>query len=549
MRLTRHTNPTCQRAGLRNAPRLCPEGLGAESLGAYATPLAARRVGVVALAVLYLLFCHRLAGRDLWSSHEARAAMNAQTILDTGELGAAASLRRHAGAAKTAAVLLAGRGLRLAAGRPGRRLERAAAGSAGGAGVPGSAAGVGLAPGRIQTESLAATVLATALHFTWLARIGRIDMPLTLAVSTAIVAFYLARREEGGNGRLGLLLLGYLALAAGIMLKGPIGLVLPVAVLGVYWLVDGRAEVARPVAEVARLPSPKPPEVWRLPLRVWRLPLRTDRLGLWWGVPLVAGLTLPWFFWVNAATEGDFFRVFFWYHNVQRGLGGSPLRGHPWWFYGPQFALDFLPWSPLLAVAGWWCWRRRLWRRDPEVRLGLVWLLTVLAVLSCARFRARITCCPRSPARPCSWAACWRGTGGRPVSRDSSPSCAPLAGWSTSNGCCRATSRGGPGSHSRRRSGGGPAAPAEVIVFRAEDHLLAFHLGRPLRSLIEYHHLSDRLRRPGPHYAVMPPAWLDECRRVLPSLRFEEVLCSTDLPTGRPERPLVLLRCGTAPEK
>src|SRR5260370_5346351 len=31
---------------------------------------------------LYLLFFHRLADRDLWSSHEARAAMDAESILD-----------------------------------------------------------------------------------------------------------------------------------------------------------------------------------------------------------------------------------------------------------------------------------------------------------------------------------------------------------------------------------------------------------------------------------------------------------------------------------
>src|SRR5258708_2323712 len=40
-----------------------------------------------ALAVSYLLFFHRLADRDLWSSHEARAGMDAQTMLDDGAWG------------------------------------------------------------------------------------------------------------------------------------------------------------------------------------------------------------------------------------------------------------------------------------------------------------------------------------------------------------------------------------------------------------------------------------------------------------------------------
>src|SRR6266851_7145909 len=36
---------------------------------------------------IFLLFFHGLADRDLWNSHEARAAMDAQTILDDGDWG------------------------------------------------------------------------------------------------------------------------------------------------------------------------------------------------------------------------------------------------------------------------------------------------------------------------------------------------------------------------------------------------------------------------------------------------------------------------------
>jgi len=36
-------------------------------------------------------------------------------------------------------------------------------------------------------------ILATAIHFTWLARVGRIDMPLTLTVTVAVGAMYVAR--------------------------------------------------------------------------------------------------------------------------------------------------------------------------------------------------------------------------------------------------------------------------------------------------------------------------------------------------------------------
>src|SRR5436190_22951197 len=36
---------------------------------------------------IFLLFFYRLADRDLWNSHEARAAMDAQTLLSDGAWG------------------------------------------------------------------------------------------------------------------------------------------------------------------------------------------------------------------------------------------------------------------------------------------------------------------------------------------------------------------------------------------------------------------------------------------------------------------------------
>ena len=160
-------------------------------------------------------------------------------------------------------------------------------------------------------------------------------------------------RHAATLSRISLLFVAYAAVAAGVLLKGPIGAVLPVAAVAAHLLVEGR------------LPPP-----WRV--RAW---LRLiHELGLWWGVPLVLAVALPWFVWADAATHGELYRVFILRHNVERGLGDGDLKVHPWWFYPPQFAVDFLPWSLLLPVAAFVCWRRGYWRTDPEVRLGLAWL-------------------------------------------------------------------------------------------------------------------------------------------------------------------------------
>src|SRR5262249_40427656 len=100
------------------------------------------------------------------------------------------------------------------------------------------------------------------------------------------------------------------------------------------------------------------------------------------------GLTVPWFWWVNLRTNGEFMRVFFWYHNVERGFGGTEkLASHPWWFYGSHLAGDFLPWTPFLVLAVWFFCKRPAWRVDPEARLGLIWLAVVVVLLSLMRFK------------------------------------------------------------------------------------------------------------------------------------------------------------------
>ncbi len=216
-------------------------------------------------------------------------------------------------------------------------------------------------------------------------------MPLTFCVTLAVLAFDAARRHQGA-GRFVRLLAGYVALAAGVLLKGPVGLVLPAAVVGVQRLVEGE------------LPPP-----WRL-RDCGRL---AHALGVWWGLPLTLGLTVPWFVWADLRTGGAFGRVFFWHHNVARGLGGEALRSHPWYQYVGFAAVYLLPWTPFVPVAAWLTWRRGLWRLSPDVRLGVVWFLTVFALLSCARFKRADYLVPAYPGAAlflgAVFSAWWRG--------------------------------------------------------------------------------------------------------------------------------------------
>jgi 4-amino-4-deoxy-L-arabinose transferase-like glycosyltransferase len=478
------------------------------------------------LALAYPLYFHHLAERDLWSSHEARAAQDAQTILDDGAWGLPRLFDGRLEMQKPplyywlVASIARCRGDQVDAWAV--RLPAALAGM----GCMLTIYLFGVLRGRSLAGFLAATILATSLHFTWLARVGRIDMPLTFTVTLALGSFYLAR---SGYCPKTSLLTGYLAIAAGVMLKGPIGAALPLAVAGCFLLVE------------RELP---------LPWQVDRVLALSGRWRLWWGVPLVLLLVLPWFLWASAETGGELPRVLLWHHNIERGFGGSDvLRAHPWWFYIPHLAADFLPWSLLLPLAGWLAWRRGWWGEDAEARFGLVWLAGVLIVLSCARFKRADYLLPAF-----SGAALFLGAiGERYFLRALQPRRLALVFGLTVTSCVvgwiihvdKTLPALEPTREHRRFAEvirGHAPLPEKVVFFRAEMHALAFHVGRPLDLLVQWHDLENCLAGRGETYIVMPSATTCEWPAELKNVRLEEVMRNTDLCGGEHEKPLVLLR-------
>jgi 4-amino-4-deoxy-L-arabinose transferase-like glycosyltransferase len=388
---------------------------------------------------------------------------------------------------------------------------------------------LGRVQGRPIAGFVAAVVLATCLHFTWLARVGRIDMPLTLSVTVALAGFYVGqqrRRDASDRGSWRWFLMSYLAVAVGVMLKGPIAVVLPGLV------VLGSLSLERPRC-------------------AWRQLLH--ELGVWWGVPLVLAVAAPWFVWANVRTDGELFRVFFWYHNVQRGLGGSEvLQTHPWWFYFPRLAFDLLPWSVLLPLAAWQLGRRGLWATDPLARFGAIWLSAVFVLLSLMRFKRADYLLPAYPGAAlllgCAAEHWWRESraGRMAVAGFTLMVAGHVVGWTIY------LERVVPGEDGARAYSRFAAAirrytPQVVVFFRAEAHNVAFHVAPPLTSLLEWENLDWWVGRPDSYYIVMPADCAAEWRQHLTRGRLEEVLRTTDLGAGRGERPLVLLRTHRAP--
>jgi len=85
-------------------------------------------------------------------------------------------------------------------------------------------------------------------------------------------------------------------------------------------------------------------------------------------------------------------------------------------------------------------------------------------------------------------------------------------------------------------------APETILQFRMESHLLSYHLGSPVQTLVEWGELNDFLVVPGPRFVVMPPEYVYTASVICTSRKLVEIGKLEDFTGGKPHRPLVFLR-------
>jgi hypothetical protein len=219
----------------------------------------------------------------------------------------------------------------------------------------------------------------------------------------------------------------------------------------------------------------------------------------------------------------------------------------------PRFAADFLPWTPLLLIA----LALRRWRGDADAQFGLVWFIVMLALLSCSRFKRADYLLPAYPG-----AAMFLGCAierwyqvRMPRTRRWLAVCFTVVllllpiWWFSFDRVVTAKDEAAR-DHSAFAGQIRTFAPAPepIVLFRVESHQLAFHMGRPVHTLVEWGDLEALLHEPGPRYVVIPAGLLDKCRDA------EVVARSEDLASTKQQRPLILLRhsgtpCPTPPRE
>ena len=192
-----------------------------------------------------------------------------------------------------------------------------------------------LAPPADRWAGLA---LATCFLTAVLARAAVTDMLLTLFVTAAIlagVAAWEAPSDGSAHAGRNWARLGWVAMALAVLVKGPIGLIIPGITFGLG--------------------------LWAT--REFRYGLR--RLVPWEGPLLFLAIALPWYLLVLSANGWAFIEGFILKHHVTRYTGVVSSHAGPFWYYLPVLLVGFFPWSGYLPAAGWRAWQI-LRRRTPE---------------------------------------------------------------------------------------------------------------------------------------------------------------------------------------
>jgi 4-amino-4-deoxy-L-arabinose transferase-like glycosyltransferase len=198
-----------------------------------------------------------------------------------------------------------------------------------------------------------AAVTASTLGLIAFARAASFDTILTAAVTGALVCFYCSEVERGAERKTWLVGF-YIFMGASLLAKGLVGVVIPVGVLLLYYVLRRR----------------------------WPGLLR---LGVPWGMLLTLLVAATWYGPVIARHGQPFVDEFFIQHHFARYVSNKFHHPEPFYFYLPVTVLLALPWTFFLAggIAGAWQTNPRAEDAAGKLRvLALAWLVAPVLFFS-----------------------------------------------------------------------------------------------------------------------------------------------------------------------
>jgi 4-amino-4-deoxy-L-arabinose transferase-like glycosyltransferase len=166
-----------------------------------------------------------------------------------------------------------------------------------------------------STGLLAGAIVATNFGYFTIARMALPDLPLTLCITLAIWAALVSTLESERSPRV-FVLLAALGLALGFLMKGPVGVIIPLLVIIPVLAIERRSIALTPSDFVL-------------------------------GGVVFAVVALPWYLLMWLEHGNVYLESFFVGDNLERFATDRFNDPRPWWFYLPVVAGGLLPWTPL----------------------------------------------------------------------------------------------------------------------------------------------------------------------------------------------------------
>ena len=201
------------------------------------------------------------------------------------------------------------------------------------------------------TGLLGGLILATGGEFIGLSIAVVHDMVLTFCITLTLYFFY--RGYTDSMRRKTFILLSYAFASFGVLAKGPIGLLLPALIIGLFLLYKRN------------------------------LGFLKELIG-GWGIPLFLLISLPWYFLITMRNQ-DYLSYFFIQQNLNNFLAFQESRHpEPLYYYIPTLLGVFFPWSLFLPVTFVYCFRKNLGKISDETVFLFIWFATIFLFFSLA---------------------------------------------------------------------------------------------------------------------------------------------------------------------
>jgi 4-amino-4-deoxy-L-arabinose transferase-like glycosyltransferase len=169
-----------------------------------------------------------------------------------------------------------------------------------------------------STGLLAGAIVATNFGYFTIGRMALPDLPLTFCITLAIWAALVSTLESERSPRK-FVLLAALGLGLGFLMKGPVGVIIPLLVIVPLLAIERRSIALTPIDIVL-------------------------------GFVVMLAVSMPWYLLMWWRHGNEYLQGFFVGDNFERFATDRFNDPRPWWFYVPVVAGGLLPWTSLALV-------------------------------------------------------------------------------------------------------------------------------------------------------------------------------------------------------